>query len=744
MIESIQISGVATFGNTPESIDGLSSFNFIFGSNGTGKTTVSRVIADEGSHSTCQVRWKGGTKLQAMVYNRDFVERNFSSSAELKGVFTLGEKNVETLTKIATAKGELDSLTNKIEGLNLGLNGEDGNSGKRGELAVLENELKDKCWAQKQKHDEKLQGAFEGYRNSAEKFKGKILQEWASNTATVEALGTLEKKAATVFGSSPSVEATVPTIEATTLLAHESDSILSKRVIGKDDVDIAALIKKLGNSDWVREGRTFYDASEKICPFCQQSTPDALAHNLNEYFDETFERDNKAIDSLITNYKTDSARLQKQIDSIIATPSRFLDLEKLKTEKDLLDSRIMVNTQRLSLKKKEPSQVVELESIANVVTAIKGLIDAANMQVAEHNKMVANLSKERNDLTSQVWKYLLEVELKTDIEAYQVKRDGLNKAVTAMTTQLSSATADKKKKMVEIRDLEKQTTSVQPTIDGINAVLTSFGFQGFSLSKATNGTSYKLVRPDGSDAKATLSEGEKTFVTFLYFYHLLKGSDTESGMTTDRIVVFDDPVSSLDSDILFIVGSLIKGLFDEVRAGKGHIKQVFVLTHNVYFHKEVTFNPRRVNEAMNEETFWVVRKSGLVSKMEKHNTNPIKTSYELLWAEVRKPDRSNLTIQNTLRRILESYFKILGGIDPDKICAMFDGKEKLVCRSLFSWVNDGSHNAYDDLYISVDDSTVDTFLKVFRAVFEKSGHIAHYKMMMGDADIEKPAEVVTV
>ena len=29
--------------------------------------------------------------------------------------------------------------------------------------------------------------------------------------------------------------------------------------------------------------------------------------------------------------------------------------------------------------------------------------------------------------------------------------------------------------------------------------------------------------------------------------------------------MFDDPVSSLDSDILFIVGSLIKGLFNEVK-----------------------------------------------------------------------------------------------------------------------------------------------------------------------------------
>jgi wobble nucleotide-excising tRNase len=207
-------------------------------------------------------------------------------------------------------------------------------------------------------------------------------------------------------------------------------------------------------------------------------------------------------------------------------------------------------------------------------------------------------------------------------------------------------------------------------------------------------------------------------------------------MTTDRVVVFDDPVSSLDSGILFIVGSLIKGLFDEVRAGTGHIKQIFVLTHNVYFHKEVTYNSKRKDVAMKEETFWIVRKPGLASIIDKHPTNPIKTSYELLWAEVRKREGSNIAIQNTLRRILENYFKILGGIDFDDLCAMFDGKEKLVCKSLCSWVHDGSHYAHDDLYISIDDAMVDSYRKVFRAIFDKSGHIAHYKMMMADAFVE--------
>lgn len=736
MIESISISNVATFGNTSEQINALSLFNFFFGSNGVGKSTISRVIANETEFPMSSIKWKAGTKLQPLVYNHDFVERNFNQSPELKGVFTLGEKQVDTLTKITTAKSELDAFTVKIEKLTQGLQGADGYVGKKEELAALEARLKDKCWAQKQKHDVKLQGAFEGYRNNSEKFKGKVLQELVVNNAPLLTLAELEKKAESVFGPTPTEEAFVPSVNAFKLLSHEANPILKKRVFGKEDVDIAAMIKKLGNSDWVREGRAFYDVNEGTCPFCQQRTSEAFAQRLSEYFDETFVADSKVIDDLVTDYATEAARVQQQLNFIIASSSKFLDVEKLKAEKELLNARITLNNQCLAEKKKEASRVVELESLSNVFTAIKVLIDTANIQVAAHNQMVANLGSERKTLTAQVWRFVLE-ELKFDLATFKAAKDGLNKAISAMTTQITSATIEKAKRVAEIHELEKQTTSIQPTIDGINSLLFSFGFQGFKLAKAASGASYKLVRSDGSDAKATLSEGEKTFVTFLYFYHLLKGSDSESGMTTDRIVVFDDPVSSLDSDILFIVSSLIKGLFDEVRSGTGHIKQVFVFTHNVYFHKEVTYNPNRKDVAMKDESFWIVRKSGIATKVERYSTNPIKTSYELLWAEVRKPERSNIAIQNTLRRILENYFKILGGIDFDQLCALFEGKEKIICKSLCSWVHDGSHYAHDDLYVSIDDSMVDSYIKVFRAIFDKSGHGSHYKMMMGDADADK-------
>lgn len=739
MIESISIAGVASYTKPPQEMAGLSKFNFLFGSNGTGKTTISRIIADENIFPECRITWKSGIKLQCLVYNHDFVDHNFHQAAELKGVFTLGEKQNDILEKIAASKADLDKTKIRIEKLNQGLQDTTGESGKRPDLARLETLFKEKCWAQKQKHDAKLLGAFEGVRNSAEKFKARILQEQTSNTANLLPLAELVKKAESIFGLTPIKEPLISVVDSAKLLAHETSLILAKRVVGKEDVDIAAMIKRLGNSDWVRQGRTFFEGNNGVCPFCQQDTQEAFSSSLTEYFDEAFTADTKAIDDLANSYTTDATRLQQQLASIIALPSKFLNIEKLNSEKDILDTKILLNCQRIAGKKKEASRAVELDSISDVSAAIKDLIATSNAEIIKHNNTVENLTKERATLKAQVWKFILE-EIKTDLNDFTKQKESLEKAIQAMTKEIEICNEEAQKKTSEIRELEKQTTSIQPTIDGINALLSSFGFQGFKLAKAVSGTSYKLVRPDGSDAKATLSEGEKTFVTFLYFYHLLKGSESDSGMTTDRLVVFDDPVSSLDSDVLFIVGSLIKGLFDDTRSGIGHIKQIFILTHNVYFHKEVTFNPRRRNnEAMHtEETFWIVRRLGLTSKIERYNSNPIKTSYELLWMEVRRSDRSVLTIQNTLRRILENYFKILGGVDSDDICSRFDGKERLICKSLFSWINDGSHFAHDDLYISDDGSTAEIYLKVFRDIFRKLDHLSHYKMMMGDSYIEEP------
>jgi len=736
MIESICISNIASYNSVPENLRDLSKFNFIFGSNSSGKTTISRVIADEISYQTCRVNWKNGVKLETLVYNQDFIRKNFNQSDEIKGIFTLGEDSADTIKKISAEKDKLKTAKAKYQSLNEVLEGDNGSGGKKGELDKLEGKLINKCWAQERKYKEKFTDAFKGYRNDGKKFMGKILKERASNSEKLESLANLETKAKIVFGQIPTHEDLIPDIEIGTVIAQESNPILKRCIIGKKDVDIAGMIEKLGNSDWVQKGSTYYKVNNKVCPFCQQKTTDSFANSLNDYFDETFERETRKIDELEKNYIDATKLIQNQLASIIDSPSKYLDFEKMDMKKDLLDSIIEANIQHIGAKKKEPSQVIELTDIKDVISEINILITDTNVQITEHNKTVTNLKQEKQVLTSQVWKYLLEVELKEDLKTYKTEREMLEETIKKTEERITTTKNEMNETEARIRGLEKQTTSLQPTIDGINSFLSDFGFQDFSLAKAENGPFYKLIRRDGSDAKETLSEGERSFLTFLYFYHLLKGSDSKSGMTTDRVVVFDDPVSSLDSDILFIVSSLLKDLFKEVRSGTGHIKQIFVMTHNVYFHKEVTFNPKRQNKAMNEETFWIVRKYASGSKLSKHDSNPIKTSYDLLWEELRQPNRSNLTIQNTLRRILENYFKILGGIGFDEIIEMFEGKEKIICKSLISWVHDGSHNVHDNLYVSIDDPMVERYLNVFKEIFDKSGHSAHYNMMMGDVNLD--------
>ncbi|HET7922293.1 MAG TPA: AAA family ATPase, partial [Gammaproteobacteria bacterium] len=164
---------------------------------------------------------------------------------------------------------------------------------------------------------------------------------------------------------------------------------------------------------------------------------------------------------------------------------------------------------------------------------------------------------------------------------------------------------------------------------------------------------------------------------------------------------------------------------------------VFVLTHNVYFHKQVTYNwKRNPDNCLSEESFWIVHKGGPYSQCDRHQCNPIKTSYQLLWSEVREAEKAGQTgqpvsaqIENTLRRILEHYFKILGSVDYKKLCDKFDGSDKVVCNSLFSWVDAGSHYALDDVYITPSDVVINNALRVFREIFEKSGNLGHYEMM---------------
>lgn len=733
MIESITLSGIATYSPvTPETIQNLKAVNYFYGANGAGKTTISRLIHNPALSTASRVTWAKGNLIPAMVYNNDFIAANFTDSKQFKGVFTLGQAEQAQLDHLEELKKERDRHALFKTKAQENLNGPDGKSGKIAEKNALEEKLVGRCWEQKQKHDDEFQGAFKGLRNNREAFKNRVLQESKSNTSQLVDIEDLRKRADILYGDAPLPMNAVSNLDLSRLVALEQNPVLSKKVVGKEDVNVSAMIQHLGNSDWIRQGMKYLGHTDDDCPFCQQKLPHEFEKSLEDYFDETFEANTRALSQFRDTYNAVADGLLAQAQTVLATDCSHLDKEKLDLELQALNAIMLVNRQRIDHKVASPSIDVALEGLAEIPLRISELINSANIKVAEHNRLISGFSVEQNKLTDAVWRYLLDIELKDALADYTQNGDRVGKAIDGITASMDRATVDISTADAEIAKIETSLTSVRPTVIAINKILKDFGFRSFSLDPACADNSYRLIRSDGTDAKATLSEGEKTFVTFLYFYHLLRGSISTSGISTDRIVVIDDPVSSLDSDVLFIVSSLIKKLFHEVRQKGNNLKQVFVLTHNVHFHKEITFNPQRAGDAsIKDETFWVVRKPDHFSKIEGFENNPIKTSYQLLWAELTKKPLPALTIQNTMRRILENYFKILGNIDTHVIIDKFEGQEKVQCQSLISWVNDGSHYSPDDLYVAISDGMAHSYIKIFFKVFKAMEHMPHYKMMMG-------------
>jgi wobble nucleotide-excising tRNase len=744
MIETISLSNIATYRADKSEVINLKKINFIYGANGAGKTTISRLIDKPSLSIDSSITWLRNMPMPAMIYNNDFITANFSESKEFQGVFTLGKVEKVQLNRLKALKDEKKRHEQLRAKLITSLDGEDGKSGKNAELNSLESKLVTRCWEQKIKHDDYFKGAFTGLRNNKEAFKARILQEHDNNTSPLVDLFDLKARAAILYGDEPSKIDLVPTLDLSRLIAFEKSPVLVKKVVGKDDVSISAIIQRLGNSDWVRQGMRFLEYTDEQCPFCQQNLPHDFEKELTDYFDETFEADSKEVFSLRNNYFKISEDILEQANVLLALNCIELDKEKINSKISALDAVVLVNKGRMDNKVNTPSAEVCLEGLEDIQADISTIVNVANAKINEKNRLVSSFTTEKLRLTAEVWKYIVEVELKNTLTDYVAEKSKLQKSIAGIALSRDKATEDINSTNIDIDKIEAELTSVKPTVIAINKILKNFGFLSFSLDPACADNSYRIIRADGRDAKQTLSEGEKTFVTFLYFYHLLRGSITTSGITADRIVVIDDPVSSLDSDVLFIVSSLIKELFTEVRKNGSHLKQVVVLTHNVHFHKEVAYDQRRkANTSLTDETFWIVRKPNEHSVIEFHPSNPIRNSYQLLWAELKRIPVPALTLQNTMRRILENYFKILGGVDTYHLVDKFEGIEKTQCQSLMSWVNDGSHYAPDELYVAISDNMAASYLKIFFKIFKAAEHDAHYRMMMGDSYVDLDPEDIS-
>ena len=70
----------------------------------------------------------------------------------------------------------------------------------------------------------------------------------------------------------------------------------------------------------------------------------------------------------------------------------------------------------------------------------------------------------------------------------------------------------------------------------------------------------------------------------------------------------------------------------------------------------------------------------------------------------------------------------------------FEHEEKMICRSLLAWLNDGSHSISEDLYVESNIDVMDKYIEVFKEIFVKTNHGGHYEMMMRGYQVETVSE----
>lgn len=724
MIQSITLSGVATYKN--EVSISPSKINFFYGGNGTGKSTLAKYITAQNAARHSIVHKDGSGAEHIITYNRDFIQRNFSAETGLPGIFTLGQESVETRQEISKLHESIALLKKEIETYNSSI------ESKNQQIDVTNGSIKETCWDIQRKYGKEFSDALVGFRGDADKFKQQCVRILTENpTISIPDIDKLRLRYTAAYRKDVEPMELYQLLPTESLFALHADDIIKKVITGRTDTPFGTFIDYLKAANWIKQGESFARAAKGKCPYCQRDLPENIQKEIEAFFDESYQNDCSLLNSYAQAYNDATMQITTIINDVLSKRVPTFDYSSIEKLQAQIIQALEHNVIQIQKKVESPSVVIQLEDVFSLIEKINQQVSLMNDKIAENNKIIEDQKKARPLCQDEIWLFfagMVQGEVRPNLKSIT----GYNAGLSNLESKKRSVEEKIRKLEATIAEKEASLTSVEPTVRAINSLLYSFGFTGFSIeaNPARQGT-YRIIRGDKTDASKTLSEGEYTFITFLYYYHLCFGSHTEAGITQDKILVIDDPISSLDSTVLFVVATLVKDIIYKCRKNLNGITQLFILTHNVHFHKEITYLGSRDHFSPDEVRFYIIRKNGEESSIDLYAHNPIKTSYELLWDDIKNPNRvSPEGILNTMRRILEHYFQVIGGIDYEKCISEFAGEEKVICKSLVAFINDGSHSIFDDIMLSLDDSSVQKYLRVFELIFTRLNHKEHYDMMM--------------
>ena len=754
LITNIKLDAATFHGETVEP----TYINFFFGKNGAGKTTVASAFEDP----SC-LEWQSGinpTDYTILVYNQEFINRNLANYGDLKGVFTLSKENAETRKQIDDKTEERKTVIAD------GRQAAEDRDKKNGELKPLRDSFETTCWEDtediRRSFDQTQTGKKKKLQFTDEVLSGKH-KPIEHKKEDIQKLYDIayDPKARKYPSFKTSAE-----LEGVYDLTGEH--FLAEEVTSRSETQFAQFMKALNATEWVKQGHADYVAGhdEGKCPFCQRKLPDTFEKDIAEAFDEGYQKALDALETFEIEYARKMAALLELLKNNLTDvfpKAKTDEYEKLVAQ---LETVITENEQLIAKKRTSPGEPVALKDTDAILSDIDTAIAGINKLIQENNDIVATKPDKQLECFNMVWEEIAFI-LKEKVAAYIKSKGDIEAEVKRLDGQVKALQGKYKTLTSEINTLNASVINTAATVDSINAHLKDSGFEGFRLreKEGVKGT-YEVIREDGKVAE-NLSEGERNFIAFLYFYHLVRGSQTETDSGKDKIVVIDDPVSSMDSSALFIVSALVREMLgvcsnnvrleDHEYKGK-YIQQIFILTHNAFFHREITYNQVSHYRYV---SFFKVNKKNNISTVEKcvieatkvsekdRNFNPVQNSYAALWREYETLD-APIPLMNVIRRILEYYFLQLCGFESTVLSTtVLDAIKKQImdeaaggvpdytkyhlAQAMLSYIN--RSDAFNDGLHFVDESIdCEQYRDVFYSIFDVMNQGQHFRHMMEEAE----------
>ena len=731
------------------SVKTFNKFNLIYGWNGSGKTTFARLLRcletkrnhDEYKSAEFSIQLEDSSKIESTsythsldikVFNQDFINDNLNLfDAETDPIVFISKQKVEEKKELDTKKRELVVKEKEIENL------------KKEEQALVKK-------------------ADDLHKNTGKAIKdfllGTIYANVTYNKKTSSDIWKGLKNKDSDFNTFELSEESLTEEKNYTLLNSKKDEIPSEDIPSKINIDKLSEIEREVNKlleanissnvinrlrdnpdigDWASTGLVLHKKHEsKNCEFCGKPLEKERIKTLDAHF-------NKEFDELKTNITNQINKLEKGKRNKLSN-EKYLLYENLKEK---YDTAITTTNEKidkingvidnwinsLSSKKANPFSPCD--------TALSGGVVFSEFN-EELNKLTAVIQKHNE--TSLSHRKLAE-KAKQKIEFHFISQSAVSENLPETEHNISDVqqsietTKDEisslKESITKLEDeLKSDTLAIQEIEDSLHKFI---GRNDITLKRQESG-GYQFKR--GTVVARNLSEGEKTAISLIYFFSKIKENDAT---VSDQIIVLDDPISSFDSNHLFNASSLIK------QSTEG-AKQLFVLTHNFWFFKQVRdWMLKKFDKASKQSLSHIYIAQNGVLLDAKNSLLKFHSEYHYVFNSVLEyqnldelDDSACFTIANSVRRLLEAFtsFKTPdnSGFNGALQLGIKHGLTNTQKERIFYFLNKYSHLDRIESF----DNTVETLLEEGKNVIDdvlwliKKVDEDHYRSMLKVCDFE--------